>query len=387
MINREKAEALIQEQVHNAIVQDVPKQSSVLSLMRRLPNMTSKQTRMPVLDMLPMAYWVNGDTGYKQTSRQAWENVYLTAAELAVIVPIPEAVLEDASYDIFGEITPRAVEAMYKKVDEAILFGIGKPNEWEADILTRARQAGNSVSGGITFDTLMGEDGLLAKVEQAGYMTSGFVADMGARAKLRGIKDDNGQPLFARDMQSSTPYTLDGAPIAFPQNGGFDSSLATIVAGAWDQAVFAIRQDVTVKILTEAVIQDPSTREIVYNLAQQDMVALRIVMRLGWALPNPATRMNEDRLNVPFAYLQASSEVPTQKVTFTVTDDAEAPVAGAIVTLSGARKKTTSLGVAEFTMQKGSYSGKIKADGFVPQNVAVTVDSSAVDVSVELVGE
>ena len=104
MITREQAEALIQEQLINTISQDAPKQSTFLALARKLPNMTSKQMRVPVLDMLPMAYWVNGDTGYKQTTQQAWDNVYLTAAELAVIVPIPEAVVEDASFDIMGEL-------------------------------------------------------------------------------------------------------------------------------------------------------------------------------------------------------------------------------------------------------------------------------------------
>ena len=41
---------------------------------------------------------------------------------------------------------------------------------------------------------------------------------------------------------------------------------------------------------TEAVIQDGSGN-IVYNLAQQDVVALRAVMRVGFALPNPVNRV------------------------------------------------------------------------------------------------
>lgn len=106
IVDRQAAEALIQEQLINTIQQDAPKQSVFMGLARKLPNMTSKQTRMPVLDMLPMAYWVNGDNGFKQTSEQAWDNVYLTAEELAVIVPIPEAVVDDASFDILGEIQP-----------------------------------------------------------------------------------------------------------------------------------------------------------------------------------------------------------------------------------------------------------------------------------------
>lgn len=251
IINREQAEALIREQIVETIFQEAPKHSIVMQLGRRLPNMTSKQTKVPVLDMLPMAYWVNGDTGFKQTSKQAWDGVYLTAAELAVIVPIPEAVLSDASFDIMGEVTPRVNEAAGMRADGAIIFGNSRPVEWQNDIITLARQAGNNVSGGITYDTLMGEDGLLGKVEQAGYTVTGAIAAMRARGAMRGLKDDAGRPIFVSDMQGPTRYGLDGAPLFFPENGSFDTSVAQMVAGNWSQLVWAMRQDVTVKILDQ----------------------------------------------------------------------------------------------------------------------------------------
>jgi len=57
--------------------------------------------------------------------------------------------------------------------------------------------------------------------------------------------------------------------------------------------------------LTEAVLQD-AAGNIVYNLAQQDMVALRAVMRLGFALPNPINRMQPTAASrFPFATLTA----------------------------------------------------------------------------------
>jgi hypothetical protein len=53
------------------------------------------------------------------------------------------------------------------------------------------------------------------------------------------------------------------------------------------------------------VIQDQAGN-IVYNLAQQDMVALRAVIRLGFALPNAPTMLNEtDATRFPFAQLTA----------------------------------------------------------------------------------
>lgn len=37
---------------------------------------------MPVLDMLPIAYFVNGDTGQKKTTKQAWDKKFITAEEI-----------------------------------------------------------------------------------------------------------------------------------------------------------------------------------------------------------------------------------------------------------------------------------------------------------------
>lgn len=390
IVSRADAEAIIREQVVSTIFQDAPKQSVFMSLARKLPNMTSNQTRMRVLDFLPTAYWVDGDTGMKQTSRQAWDNVFINAAELAVIVPIPEAVLDDAEFDIFGEITPRVNEAIGQRVDSAIIFGANRPSNWQNDIITLARQAGNNVAVGSSpdyYNLLLGEGGVISKVEEDGYMATGALAAMSMRAKLRGIRATDGSLIFKSDMQGSTNYALDGVPMYFPQNGAYDNTIAQLIVGDFKQAVYSIRQDVTVKILDQGVIQDPVTKEIQYNLAQQDMVALRIVFRMGWALPNPATRMDEDRVGCPFAYLEPATAVTTQKVTFTVKDNAEpqAEIGGAIVDVNGSRIKTNDAGVAEFNLRPGTYPAKIKKSGYGTITETVTVDSAAVDKAVTLI--
>ena len=111
LIDRSGAESLIPEQYAREIIQGVVSESAVLRMGRRLLNMSSNKYRMPVLDMLPMAYFVNGDNGQKKTTKMSWDKKYITAEEIAVIVPIPEAVLEDADYDIWGEVRPRVQEA------------------------------------------------------------------------------------------------------------------------------------------------------------------------------------------------------------------------------------------------------------------------------------
>ena len=287
-IVRDNLAGLIPEPVTREIFQGVTEKSAVLRAGRKLPNMTSKTQSINVLDMLPLAYWVNGDTGYKQTSSQAWEKKKLYAEELAVIIPIPEAVLDDASYDIWAEVKPRIAEAMGRRIDEAILFGTGKPGTWRKSVVQTAADAGAQVTeSGDLFTDIMGVDGVIAKAEESGYMPTGVMSAVSMRARLRGLTDKNGQPIFLSGMQGGAQYMLDGIPMDFPMNGSWDPEQALMIVGDFSQLVYSIRQDVSYKILTEATIVDPATSQIVYSLAQQDMVALRAVMRLGWEIPNP----------------------------------------------------------------------------------------------------
>ena len=299
MIQRTDLAGLIPEPVSREIFQGVVENSAVLKAGRKLPNMTSKTQSINVLDMLPMAYWVEGDTGYKETASMAWKQKKLYAEELAVIVPIPEAVLDDTNYDIWGEVKPRLVEAMGRRIDEAIIFGLGKPSTWRKSIVDTAKDSGNAVTAttGANADLyadIMGEGGVIAKAEESGYMPTGVMSAVSMRAKLRGLTDKNGQPLFISSMQGKSQYMLDGMEMSFPMNGAWDPTEALMVVGDFHQLVYSIRQDVTYKILTEATIVDPSSQKVIYSLAQQDMVALRAVMRLGWEIPNPISGYREN---------------------------------------------------------------------------------------------
>ena len=312
MIQRNDLAGLIPEPVSREIFQGVVEQSCVLKHGRRLPNMTSKTQSINVLDMLPMAYWVEGDTGYKETASMAWGKKKLYAEELAVIIPIPEAVLDDSNYDIWGEVKPRLVEAMGRRIDEAILFGIGKPNTWRKGIVDTAKDAGNTVTEATgananLYKELLGEGGVIAKAEESGYTPTQILSAIQMRARLRGITDANKRPIFMSTMQQAAQYMLDGIPMDFPMNGAWDPTEALMVVGEFHQLVYSIRQDVTYKLLTEATIVDPSTKQVVYSLAQQDMVALRAVMRLGWEIPNPVSSYRETvGIYSPFAvYLPA----------------------------------------------------------------------------------
>ena len=322
-IDRSALSGLIPEPVTREIMQGAIAESAVLRMGRRLANMSSKTQTINVLDALPSAYFVNGeasDSGageaFKQTTKMAWDKKKLYAEEIAVIVPIPEAALDDADYDIWGEVKPRLTEAFGKVIDAAILFGTNKPSTWRTGVVPAAIAAGNGVPVGTNvFDDIMGENGLIAKVELDGFNPNGVMSAIQMRGKLRGLKDTTGQPIFKSDMQGATRYGLDGMDMYFPMNGAFDPAQAQMIVGDWSQLVYAIRQDMTFKIFTEGVIQDPSTKAITYNLMQNDMVALRAVMRIGWEIANPINAYNADIENpFPFSVYGKSGTVSTVTV-------------------------------------------------------------------------
>lgn len=380
MITRNNAEALIEDQVSREIIEGVTKQSRAMQMFRRLPNMTSNRTKMRVLDSLPLAYWQGSDTARKQLTKMAWDNKFIVAEELAVIVPIPEAVLDDADYDIWGEVRPRLEEAFAKKFDAAVFTGDDKPTGFRADLLTSVLNAGAAITQGNTLYEAIND--AMTKVEESGYDVNGLVGGVDIKGKFRMMLDTSGQPIKGTEIDSMQK--------AYVDNGAWDKTKAQMIVGDFNEAVYSIRQDMTYKVLTEAVIQDPATGDILYNLAQQDMVALRAVMRLGWEIPNPINALNPNEgTRFPFAVVLPSSGAPaTVNVTFTVKDgegETAKAVEGAKVTYGGQVKKTASTGKAIFKSDKNTSNlYRVALDEKTPVFGEVKVENTATSVDVVL---
>lgn len=294
MITKSDASALIPEQVMNEIFKEAEKYSKVLQLFRRLPNMTSDKMRLKVVDSLPVAYWVNESTnnGRKNTTKMAWDNVYLTAEELAVIIPIKDNVLNDADVDIWEQVKPELVKAIAKKIDEAVLFGVDAPASFGNGIIPNIISKGKAVveTGHLYSDI----NDVMTAVEESGYEVTGLLGGVGLKGKFRMMTDTTGQPLNTTEIGSLNK--------AFVDNGAWDKTEATLIAGDFNEAVYSIRQDVTFDVFREGIIQN-SDGSIAYNLMQEDMSAIRVTFRFGTAIPNPVTSLDGTSARYPFAAL------------------------------------------------------------------------------------
>lgn len=284
----EVTDQLIPDQHINEILQTTPEDSVVLSRAKQV-RMSSKKAKQPVLASLPEAYWVDGDTGLKQTDSVSWKGITMTAEELAVIVPIPDAVIDDSNVPLWDEIKPLLKEAIGKKVDQATLFGTDKPSSWPEAIVPAAIKAGNVSQLSATKNLADAFLETAAKASEGGFGVNGFLATPGLNWRLRGLKDKNGQPLFGSPTAGGNS-TLYGYTLDEVRNGAWNTAAATGIALDWSKFVVGVRQDITYDIFKEGVISD-STGKVVLNLMQQDTKALRVVFRVGFQTAVPMTRL------------------------------------------------------------------------------------------------
>jgi HK97 family phage major capsid protein len=299
IISRTDADALIPTDVAEEVISAATQESAALSLFRRA-QLSTKTTRLPVLSALPVAYWVSGDTGLKQTSEAAWAGIDLVAEEIATIVPIPEAVLDDAGFDIWTELRPALAEAVAQTLDAAVFGGINKPASWPGAVEPTAIAHGNVVEvgtataaeGGIAGDL----DSAFDLVEADGFDVSGIAAVTALKGLLRKARDTSGQKLA--DISSGQ---YEGAAIHYLLPGTVAAPTRAVV-GDFSLGMIGVRQDLTYKLLDQAVITD-AAGAIIYNLAQQDMVAMRVTARFAYAVAIPATRAGA-ATPYPFAVVQ-----------------------------------------------------------------------------------
>ena len=316
------AKVLIPVEKAGEIFDGIVEGSTVLNVFDRLPNMGSKTKELTVLDALGHAEFtgekvtddltygedseathtpLEGPAGLKETTYMKWKNVKIIAETLAIILPVPREVLNDSQFDIWEAMKPRVIEAMGKRIDEAILWGKRRPVSWASGIVPTAIARGNVVAQGSGVDFAEDVSNLMGLIEQYGFDPTLFLAGTTAKKFLRTAKDANGNLLFAPGV-NGTPDTLWGVNVDYGKNGSFNQDFARLLVGDMKQAKYAIREDLEFQIADTGVITN-EYGEIEINLFQENVRALRVEMRLGWALPNPIHQLNPDREGYPFAVM------------------------------------------------------------------------------------
>lgn len=295
----------------NDIIQAATENSLALSNFRRVRMPVAVQ-HLPVLDALPIAKWVSGEPndtdgtgGKKSPTEQLWKGLVLTAEEIAAIVPIPEAVLEDSSIDLWAEVTPRLGEAIGAALDAAVFSGQDKPTSWPTAIVPAAIAASHRTQNalGVAADAA-DYNATIAFVEEDGFFVSRIFAAMDQRAIFRGFGADTYLTSVRDDGRVDSIYGID---VEYDRMGGLNASASynvKAVVGDPSMAILGTRTDIQYKLLDQATIDISAAQDgsAMVSLAQQDMVALRVRARFGFAVANPVTKLQSVAANrYPFA--------------------------------------------------------------------------------------
>ena len=278
----------------------MPEESVLLKRARRQP-MSTKSLKQTIMTTFPDAYWVDGDTGLKQTTKQSFSQPTMTAEELAVIAVVPDAVIDDSSLPIWETLRPYLAEAIGKKVDAAAIYGTDKPASWPLALVPGAIAAGVITPGNLAATPaeqrkdagqLVADLGL-KMARSAGANLSGLIAQAGAGWELDRIRDADRRPIY-----DGVAGALRGVPFDELKNGawsdvGTGDTAVPLIGVDWSQVYVGIRQDITVKLLDQAVISDAAGK-VIFNLAQQDAKALRVVFRVGYQAIMPVNHQQTD---------------------------------------------------------------------------------------------
>lgn len=295
-ISRSEVATLIEEAYADTLLSSAKEASTVLTAFPNV-SMGSKLTHLPVLATLPEAGWVSESAtaagGVKPQSQVTWSDRTLVAEEIAVIIPIHENVVDDATVGVLSEIAQLGGQAIGKKLDQAVLFGTDKPASWVSpDLLSASVAAGqvtNTVDGEANASDLVGGVNQVAEaIATAGYAPDTLVSSLAMRYQVANLRDGNGLPIF-RDESFAGFRTF------FNRNGAWAPASASAFVVDSTRVRVGVRSDITVKFLDQATL---GTGESQINLAERDMVALRLKARYAYVLGNGATAIGADKTPV-----------------------------------------------------------------------------------------
>jgi Phage capsid family len=281
-------ENLIPRSMAREMIAAAEQESVVLELGRRLV-MPSGLMSIPVVSFLPAAGFVNPRYGgRKPATKIEWTAQNVQAEELACVLAIPNAFVDDAGYPIWDQVRPIVATAMAEALDAAVLFGAGAPAGFPVGGI-----AGLAGAAQVGADAPAAIDAAAAVLEAGGVQPDGIVASPVIGTALR-------QAWAAVNaLPSEAPsQVLYGWPVRTTID--WDATKGDALIGDWDYLLVGLREDITFDLSEDAILQD-NTGAIIANAFQEDLTAMRCYMRVGIAIGQPLSPQTEAAI-VPFEF-------------------------------------------------------------------------------------
>lgn len=260
-------------EIANDVIKGIVKESTAFKICKHVPMQSNKKV-MPVLTDTGTAYWTE-EAQKIGTSVMNWEYPELQAKKLAVIVPTTKEKINDSVINVMSEIKEGIKDAFNRAIDSAILFGTQSP--FTTSIYEASKDNSVKETGKIDLDI----SNAMGLVENSDRAVNAIITHNGIKNSLRTLRDSNGNALIIPGGISGTQIYQ--TPIYIPSTKSFDKTQATFLIGDFNNALIGTRSDIEYEVLKEATLFDEQQKPVL-NLAQNDMIAIKVTMRLGFTI-------------------------------------------------------------------------------------------------------
>lgn len=271
---KDQLSGVVPTDIATTMVEEILHGSCVLPL-ANVHQMKAPKETFNVWADKPGAYFVNEGEAIPVTTAKMIHPT-MEAKKMAVLLTITKEKLNDTVIDVFSELRPQIVEAIYRTLDDEILNGT--KGVFGKNILGVINTNSAKVVKGTNSTIDLDVSDAMAVVEAKDYEPNGFLAPVSMKNTLRKLRDANGNQLMAPGVGGSEFY---GLPIEFASNGALKDEKANVIVADWNKLLVGILQDMEFSVSTDATIVDGDNT---LNLFQQDLVALKVTFRVA-ALP------------------------------------------------------------------------------------------------------
>ncbi|MFI9204032.1 phage major capsid protein [Streptomyces sp. NPDC053048] len=286
---------LLPPEITAPIFDQAVESSAVMQLARRVPLSLTAETAIPVSGDVPLADWVD-EAGSKPVGSSSLSVRTMRGKKVAVLIPVSAEVAMTNAAGVYAQLQRDLPTALGRAFDYAAIHGktmAGGKGPFEDHLTatpnTQVLGATAQSKGGIYADVVTG----LKSVAAAGYDTTGFVADPLLKPELLLATDTTGRPLFVPDPAGQGTVSrgsLIGYPIAYNRGVGgklnrqsttADTGLRA-VAGDWDQAVYGVGMDITIKTTDVGTYVDADGH--MHSAFQENLILMLCEAHYGFAI-------------------------------------------------------------------------------------------------------
>jgi capsid protein len=273
--------ALLPKDVSARIIQSIGEERSAVMRLAGTTPIPAGVESIPIVSVTPEAGFVNAYGGRKPPTTIEWTALVLEAEELAAILAIPNAYLDDAGYPVGDVVEAELAKAFARAFDAAALYGTNAPATYPVGGLTAAAFCEQPAAVATAAGSL---DVAFGAVEDNGLEVDGVLGGAGLRGVMRslmtGLETAERPPSSIYGVDIATTIAWNKALPATPAG----NKLALV--GAWDHVIVGVREDIDFATSRDGVITDVDG-SVTVNAFQDNQTLFKAWMRVGLVVGLP----------------------------------------------------------------------------------------------------